>query len=137
MQHYASILSVNRLRLMVHLGFYEEERVKLQPIEISLRMYFPETPACAIDDHAKFLDYGALCAALEKWATSKQFRLVEYMGMQTFNFVREYLDTRGYEHLKLWAQLTKCEPPVPGLQAGTSFVHSDVPVGSTSFMPGM
>lgn len=135
--HYASILSVNRLRLMVHLGFYEEERVKLQPIEISVRFYFPETPACARDDHAKFLDYGAMCAALSKWATSQQFRLVEYMGMQCFDFVREYLDQRGYGHLKLWLQFTKCEPPVPGLEGGASFVHADVPIGSTSFMPAM
>ena len=135
--HYANILSVNRLRLMVHLGFYEEERVKLQPVEISFRMYFPEVPECALDDHAKFLDYGALSAAVSDWAVSKQFRLLEYMGMEGFKFVREYLDARGYGHLKLWLQLTKCEPPVPNLQAGASFIHSDVPIASTSFMPGI
>ena len=135
--HFAHILTVNRLRLMVHLGFYEEERVKLQPVEISVRIYFPEAPACALDDHAKFLDYGALCAAITAWATSQQFRLVEYMGMQCFTTIREYMDSRGYGHLKLWVQLTKCEPPVPNLQGGASFIHSDVPVGSTSFMPAL
>lgn len=135
--HYANILSVNRLRIMAHLGFYDKEREERQPVEISLRIYFPEVPACALDDHAKFLDYGALCAALTEWATSQQFRLVEYMGMQCFAFIREYLNAHGYGHLKLWVQFTKCNPPVPGLQAGTSFTHSDVPISSTSFMPAL
>ena len=135
--HFAHILSINRLRLMVHLGFYEAERVKLQPVEISLRIYFPETPACALDDHAKFLDYGALCAAVEQWATSQKFRLVEYMGMQCFNMVRQYVDAHDCSQVRLWLQLTKCEAPVPNLQGGTSFIHSDLPVGSTSSMPGL
>ena len=135
--HYAHILTVNRLRLMVHLGFYEEERVQLQPIEISLRMYFPQSPACSRDDHAKFLDYGKLCAAIAEWSISQQFRLLEYMGQEAFDFVRAYIDEHGYHEIKLWLSLTKCEPPVPNLQGGTSFIHSDVPIGSTSFMPAL
>lgn len=134
---YASILTVNRLRLMVHLGFYERERSVPQPIEISMRLYFPETPACAKDDHAKFLDYASLSASISEWATSQQFRLVEYMGMQAFNHVRAYLDAHHYENVKLWLQLVKCEAPVPNLQGGTSFIHSDVPIAATSFMPAL
>lgn len=132
--HYGHLLTINRLRLHVHLGFYEEERGKLQPIEINIRMYFPEAPPCALDDHGKFLDYGAMCAAITQWATAGEYRLLEFMGLETFKFVRAYMNDKNYGNAKLWLELIKCEPPVPGLQAGTSFIHSDLGAGATTVM---
>ncbi len=56
MAHYPHIFSINRLHLAVHLGYYDAERKKPQPVEVTLRLYFPEAPACARDDFAKFID---------------------------------------------------------------------------------
>ena len=132
--HYGHVLTINRFRMQVHLGFYEEERNQLQTVEFNIRMYFPEAPPCALDDHGRFLDYGALCAALSAWARSREFRLIEFMGMEAFRYVRDYMDGKEYVHVKLWLQLIKCDPPIEGLQGGTSFIHCDLPMGATAVM---
>lgn len=132
MAHYAHILTLNRLRVQAHLGFYDTERGVRQDVDISLRLYFPEAPAAANDDHAEFLDYGKLAEAIRGWAESGEFRLVEFMGVEAFRQVREYLDMRGYDSVKLWLELTKVIPPVPGLQGGSSFIHSDLPKDATT-----
>ena len=132
MAHYAHILTVERLQLDAHLGFYDSERAKRQRVEISLRLYFPETPDCAVDDHAKFLDYGTLSDALTAWGEAGEFRLVEFMGMSAFRFLRAYLDERGHTGLRLWLKLHKVTTPLPNLAGGAHFIHSDLPPGSTT-----
>jgi dihydroneopterin aldolase len=131
MAHYAHILTLKRLGVSAHLGFYDEERGVRQPVEISLRLYFPEPPACVEDDHADFLHYGELAEAITRWAEAGDFRLIEFMGMAAFRFVRAYLDERGHKDVKLWAELTKCKPPV-NLLGGSSYLHSDLPPDATT-----
>lgn len=132
MTHYAHILTLERLEIMTHLGFYDEERGKRQRVEICLRLYFPKAPACAEDDFAQFMDYGALAKHLTEWVQADEFRLIEFMGQQAFYRVRAYLDAHGCEAAKLWLKLTKCDTPVPNLRGSASFIHSDLPVGSTT-----
>jgi dihydroneopterin aldolase len=64
MPHYAHMVSVNRLQVHAHLGFYTGERAKLQPIEICFRLYFPTEPVCSREDEGDFIDYGSLCKVL-------------------------------------------------------------------------
>lgn len=132
MNHYAYMLTVNCLRLEVHLGFYEAERLKKQPVEISLRLYFEHAPAAATDDHADFIDYGAMCVALSDYATARNFRLVEFMAHDIFHHMRNWVDAQGGHAAKLWLKLNKCEAPVPNLQAGASYIMSDLPAGATA-----
>lgn len=137
MTHYAHILTLEQLEILTHLGFYDEERGKRQRVAISLRIYFPKAPACAQDDYAKFMDYGALANHLIAWVTQGEFRLIEYMGMQAFQCVRAYLDTHHCADARLWLKLTKCDAPVPNLNGGASFIHSDLPAGATTIFTSL
>lgn len=131
MTHYAHILTLDHLELMAHVGFYDEERGKRQRIALALRLYFPEAPACCEDDHAKFLDYGALANHLTAWGEAGEFRLIEYMGKQAYHEVRRYLDQRDCASVHVSLRLTKCTTPLPNLKNGASFLYSDLPAGST------
>ena len=117
-----STLTVNRLRLEVHLGAGDEERATLQPIEVSLQLHFPEIPAACTDDDSDFICYDKLCTVLKELVAGRQFRLLEYLTMQMFGAVRAEVD----EKIKLWIKVDKLQAPVEGLQGGTSFIHSDI-----------
>lgn len=131
MPHYAHMISVNRLQVQVHLGFYTDERTKLQPIEICFRLHFPEAPLCTRDDEGDFIDYGSLCKLLTDFSSTHDFKLIEFMGTELFRLLRANLDARGREDVKLWLRLNKVAAPVPGLMEGTSFTHCDLPAGAT------
>lgn len=126
------MLTISRLRLAVHLGFYEAERNARQPVELCLRLYFPVPPACASDDHAQFIDYGMLCQEISKYVEARRFRLVEFMASDLFAHMRQFIDAKGGSGIGLWLKLNKCEAPVPNLQGGASFVLCDLPPGATT-----
>lgn len=136
MPHYAHMLSVNRLQVHAHLGFYTGERAKLQPVEICFRLYFPEAPPFALDDEADFFDYGELCKVLTDFIASRDFKLVEFMGAELFRRLRADLDARHASHVKLWLRLNKVAAPVAGLTGGASFTQCDVPAGATAATHG-
>ncbi len=131
MTHYAHMVSVNRLQVHAHLGFYTGERANPQPVEVCFRLYYPEPPAHTSDDEADFIDYGQLCKVLTDLIASRSFKLVEYMGSELFRHLRADLDARGASHIKLWLRLNKIAAPLPGLIGGASFTHCDLPAGAT------
>lgn len=131
MNHYAHMISVNRLTVPAHIGFYTGERAKPQPIEICFRMYFPEAPPCTSNDEAEFIDYGQLSKLLTDYIAAHDFKLVEYMGSALFRVLRAELDGRGFSAIRLWLRLNKVAAPVPGLIGGASFTHCDLPPGAT------
>lgn len=131
MTHYAHLLTVNRLQLAAHIGFYTGERAKPQPIEVSFRLYFPDAPDCAVNDEAHFIDYGALCKLLREYIEGKEFKLVEFMASDLFRYLRKVMDAQGGGAIKLWLSLNKVAAPVPGLTGGASFIHSDLPPNAT------
>lgn len=131
MTHYAHMVSVNRLQVHAHLGFYTGERAKLQPIEVSFRLYYPEAPAHTADDEADFIDYGQLAKGLTDLIASRSFKLVEFMGAELFRHLRADLDARGATHIRLWLKLNKVAAPLPGLIGGASYFECDLPPGAT------
>ena len=135
MTHYAYVLSVDRLQLNAHIGFYEQERLQKQVIEVSYRLYFAQPIDCNSDDNAPFFDYGVLSSVLQDFVATRKFNLIEYMAMALFHHLRAEIDQLGGEKAKLWLCLNKIHAPVPGLLGGASFMHSDLPPGAT-FIPG-
>lgn len=131
MAHYAHRITVNRLQVPAHIGFYTGERAKPQPVEICFRLYFPQAPACTRDDEGEFIDYGGLCKVLTDFIATREFKLVEFMGSELFRVLRTHLDGRGAADVKLWLRLNKISAPVPGLIGGASFTVSDLPAGAT------
>lgn len=131
MPHYAHMVSVNRLQLPAHIGFYTGERAKQQPIEISFRLYYPDAPPHTRDDDAEFIDYGVLCKSLTDFVASRKFKLIEFMGAELFRCLRREVDALGGSDIKLWLRMNKIVTPVPGLTGGASYTHCDLPPGAT------
>src|SRR5262249_5346767 len=124
------------LRYQAHLGFYDDERAGLQPVEISLRLYFPGQPDWAGDDHAAFIDYARMVKLYKDAIEGKEFRLIEYMGQEMFALTRRFLDAHNGGEVKLWMRLTKCAPPIEAVKGGASYIHSDLPPGATVIPAG-
>lgn len=131
MTHYAHMVSVNRLQVPAHMGFYTGERAKPQPVEISFRLYYPEAPAHSQDDDGDFIDYGQLSKGLTDLVASREFKLVEFMGAELFRHLRADLDARGATHIRLWLKLNKIAAPLPGLIGGAAYTQCDLPPGAT------
>ena len=131
MTHYAHMVSVKRLQVHAHLGFYTGERAKPQPVEVSFRLYYAQAPAHTLDDEADFIDYGQLCKVLTDLIASRSFKLVEFMGAELFRTLRADLDARGATHIRLWLKLKKVSTPLPGHIGGASFTQCDLPPGAT------
>lgn len=131
MTHYASSFSIDRLQFAARLGVYDDERAKPQPIEVSLRWYFPGEPDCASDDHGMFIDYAGLSSRLRKAVETREFRLIEYMARELFSIARAYLDEHDGADIRLWLKLTKCKPDVADLAGGASFTQCDLPADAT------
>ena len=129
--HYPYVLSLNKLRLDAFLGFYDDERARQQPVEICLRLYFPQPPAYALDEKLKFLDYAVLCKAIKDYIDARNFRLIEFMTSEIFNHVRSFLNERGLGDAKIWFSLNKVAAPVPGLTGGAAYTQSDLPPDAT------
>lgn len=136
MPHYAYVLSVSRLQLPAHIGFYEKERNEKQLVEISFRLYFDHPISSNHDDKGEFFDYAKLSDHLRVFVESQKFNLIEYMGMALFRHLRAEVDRLGGASAKLWVQMNKIHAPVPGLLGGASFVHSDLPADAT-FIPSV
>jgi FolB domain-containing protein len=131
MTHYASSFSINRLRLKARLGVGEAERAAPQPVELSVRWYFAQEPDCVSNDNGEFIDYAGLSQRLSKAIETREFRLIEFMARELFTIARDYIDDHGGKDIKLWLKLTKCQPAVPDLQEGASFILCDLQAGAT------
>jgi len=129
--HYPYVLSLNKLRLMVHLGFYDAERAGMQPVEICLRLYFAEAPAYAHDEKLSFLDYATIAKLIQTYVDARNFKLIEFMASDIFSEIRQFLNGRGLEAVKLWMCLNKVEAPVPGLVGGAAYTQTDLPPNAT------
>lgn len=134
MAHYPYCFAISRLQLAVHMGWEAPERRKPQPVEVDIRLYFPEKPACTSDDNGSFIDYDGLCNGIHKLVSDKEYRLIEYMAHSLHDFVRAYVDATGNPEVRVWLALTKLLPPVPHLVGGATFVTSDLPADAT-FIP--
>ncbi len=131
MAHYAHMISVNRLNVAAHIGFYAGERAQPQNVEICFRLYFAQAPAAATDDEGAFIDYGTLCAVVTDYNASREFNLVEFMSAELHRHLRGYLDAHEASHVRLWLRVNKIQAPVVGLQGGASFTVCDLGPGDT------
>ena len=131
MAHYGSSFIIERLALDASIGVYEQERAHKQPVALSVRLYYPQLPACTTDDAGAFIDYASLSNRLTGLIESQHFQLIEYLANALFSSARDYLDAHGGKDVALWLKLTKCQPDVRHLTEGASFLLSDLPPDAT------
>lgn len=133
MSHYHAALIINGLRLQVLLGVHEQEQLVPQPVEVDLRFYFEQAPACSGDDASDhYICYDELCMTLVNYVKDQRFRLIEYLAHDLHRVIREYLESHSESrNTRVWIAVLKCEPPVSFDIKGTRYVYSDLPADAT------
>lgn len=130
MIHYPAVLEIKALRIAVHLGVGEAERANLQNIEVSVRFFFKKLPAVCGDESQTFICYDTLCTALQKKATEQPHKLIEFLCKQLHDtahlVMRDAIGSETAKQVFVELSVTKCNPPINGLQGGSHFTISDV-----------
>lgn len=127
---FSSAFLIEDVRFEAHLGIYDDERAGLQPVSVSIRLYFPSPPAWTFDDTVNFFDYQVLIERINHMVATRSFRLIEYMTQEVFSSIRSHLDSIDAGHFKLWVKLSKTNPPIPNVLGGASYVMTDLPLGA-------
>ena len=73
-------IELRGLRVVGICGALPEEQVRPQPLEVDLDVELDLTRPGESDDLADTVDYGALCAAVERIAAHEKFTLLERMA---------------------------------------------------------
>lgn len=123
MNSYNNCLTINRLRLTVHLGYENGERKTPQPVEVDIKLFFPELTEASINDDGNFSCYDKISHVIKKLCDEKEFRLIEYLGKEIYNAIRPTVDNE----VKIMVKITKCGLPVSFVLGGASFSYTDLP----------
>lgn len=131
-QCYPACLTMHKLHLSVNLGRWDDERARLQPVEVSVKFFFPELPPASLEDSAQVMCYDDLSVELADYVKDKNFLLIEYLTVQLHKVIRDNMRRQMgdvYEPVKVWVRLHKFNAPIPSLTGGASFVYTDLPEG--------
>ena len=105
------------LRVMALCGVLPEERTRRQPFVIDVDVFADLTAAGASDALGDTVDYGALCARIDRLAVDEQYSLLERFAARVAEVV---LDTPLVSAVTV--SVRKLRPPVPQ-HLGTSGVR--------------
>jgi 7,8-dihydroneopterin aldolase/epimerase/oxygenase len=113
-----SRLTLADLRLSVRLGCEPEERLRPQPVDITIEAEFLRVPrACESDELEETVCYDKISRALQSYCENKEFRLIEKLGLELFRIAKEIA---GPE-ISLTLHAKKVQPPVENLRGGAIF----------------
>lgn len=114
-----SWIEIHRLRFSLFLGCFEEERSELQDVEISIKVGLPKLPqACLTDEIENTVCYDKICSGILKNFEKKEFKLIESLGYQIYQFTRNLLPN----DIKLQISVHKIKTPIESLKGGASFI---------------
>ncbi len=110
-------IELRGLRVLATCGVLPHEQAQAQPIELDLDVALDLNAAGASDDLGDTVDYGALCARVERVVTGGRFALLERLATVVADAVLE--DERV---TSVTVAARKLRPPVPQ-QLATSGVR--------------
>lgn len=102
-------IELRGLRVLARVGVLPIEREQDQPLEVDLDLAVDLAAAGASDDLADTVDYGAVCAAVERAATSGHVALLERLGSELAAAVLAVDDRIAAVDVAV----RKLRPPVP------------------------
>lgn len=129
LSYYPVALRVSRVALSVRLGCGEDERAKPQAVEVDVDFYFPSVTQASLTDEGDFICYGKLSEAFAAYCEQKEFKLIEFLGLELYNVARGHAPSE----VKIALKLTKCKVPVNIILGGASFSYTDLP--PNAFIP--
>lgn len=117
-------LSINDLRLWVHLGCGEEEKFNLQMVSITVDIYFKSIPAAAqSDDISDTVCYLQIVNAIKNYCYHKRFSLIEYLSQSVFDQVKIILEVVEENIDSVSIEIHKVAPPVPDVHGGIKWTQ--------------
>ncbi len=116
-----SALSLNGLRLKVHLGCSEEERRVPQFVRFEILLRFKTPPlGCQTDQLSDTVCYAQISDIL-RTACEGEFQLIEKLGWKVFSLLKQTLP----KDVQVQMRMIKEKPPISDLTEGSSFYLSD------------
>ncbi len=113
---------LHKLEFSVHLGWPDAERLNKQTILIDIQLFFPEPPKACLSDHLDdTFSYETLCHVIDKHLEQKTYRLIEHLGYDIYQLVKNTLP----KQMSVNICLTK-KPPIMNLTGGVSFSYGEV-----------
>ena len=113
---HGAVLTIDDLRVAVHLGVPEAERSKPQDILLSLRIECDIPPqACTSDCITESIDYGVLSRKLIALIQAREFKTIEHLGHCCLLAASE-----GISGACVMVKVRK-HPQIEGLEGGASF----------------
>lgn len=107
-----NVLAINNLELNIHLGWPDEERLQKQTVWLDVKMQFHAAPkACASDQLDDTVCYQQLIGNLRQHLAEKQFRLVEHLTHDIYDFIQ----AAAPKETKISVVLTKQPKQIQGL----------------------
>ncbi len=120
---FASVISLNDLKILINLGVSKKERSKEQEVNISFKFFFLDKPeGCVTDNIKDTICYHQISDIINNFCKEKEFNLLERLCISLFNTIRPEI----HESVKIWIQIEKCNPPIKNLNGTTSFEYTDL-----------
>ena len=117
-------LFIPGLRLWVSLGCGVEEKTNPQPVDIDIRINFPQEPiGCHSDRLSDVVCYKFLTELIIESVKNRSFNLIEFLAAHIFEAIVKQTKQLGLEGSILEIAVTKPNHPVPHVQKGIVFKY--------------
>ena len=116
-------LSINDLRIWIHLGCGEAEKQNAQLVSFNIELIFKIPPdGLVTDDLDDTVCYLKLTQAIQNLCQSKRFNLIEHLSYEVRQAVVTLLTGQNIAETKITVH--KLAPPVPGVHGGVMFTYA-------------
>ena len=118
-------LSINDLRLWIHLGCGLEEQFNLQQVSVDIEFLFPTPPiAIETDDLSDTVCYLKVVERIQATLKQKFYHLIEHVTGSIHNDIQTELNNSKHAGINFTVTVRKVSPPVPGIHGGVTFSYS-------------
>jgi dihydroneopterin aldolase len=101
-------LTLDDVSLDVNLGHLEEERSLPQAVLLHIKFQFATFPlACTTDNLQDTICCAALSCELQKFCDNRSFKLIETLGYQLYQFLKEKIAEATSEKVSVFLRVTK------------------------------
>jgi dihydroneopterin aldolase len=110
----ANYLYLNNIELFLSVGINPAEQLSPQLVKIDLKLFFDLSPSSISDQLRDTVDYAALLASLQEFATSKHWNLIESLA---HDLAQHLLATFPLEAVEINLSKPKAfsQPIIPGI----------------------
>jgi len=116
------VTSLYNLTVSLNLGVTHEERNKPQKIRITFKIYQSTDSECYNnDDSKKYICYAALATKVKSYCSSKEFKLLEYLGHQIYKLIKSNIPI----NCPVYVMVEKLDPKIKKSECIAKCEYSD------------